>query len=76
MAAPTSSAISVKSLDSKEPSTHGTKQSSVNGRSMSAPPLISDFNLFGYRQGIIDLDTEIANRALDFGVAEKQLDRP
>ena len=54
----------------------GTKQSSVNGRSMSAPPPNSDFNLFGYRQGIIYLDAKIAHRALDLAVAEKQLDRP
>jgi len=31
---------------------------------------------FGYRHGIIVLDAEIAHRALNLGVAEKQLDRP
>jgi hypothetical protein len=32
--------------------------------------------LLGYRQSIIDFDTKIANRALDLGVAEQQLDGP
>jgi hypothetical protein len=49
----------------------GTKQSTVYGRSMSAPPPNSDFNLFGYREGIIYLDAEIAHCALDLAVAEK-----
>jgi hypothetical protein len=32
--------------------------------------------LLGYRQSIINLDTKIANRALDLGMAKEQLDGP
>jgi hypothetical protein len=32
--------------------------------------------LLGDRQSVINLDTEIANRALDLGVTEQQLDGP
>ena len=37
---------------------------------MSAPPLRSDINLFGYRDGIIDLDAEVSDGALDFRVPQ------
>jgi hypothetical protein len=30
--------------------------------------------LLGYRQSVINLDTKIANRALDLGMAKEQLD--
>jgi hypothetical protein len=33
----------------------------------------SNINLFRYRQGIVDLYAEVANSALDFGVAKQQL---
>jgi hypothetical protein len=41
---------------------------------LSALPLISDINLLGNGQGIVYLDTKIANRALDLPVTQKQLD--
>ena len=37
-------------------------------------PSISDFNLLSDRESIVELDTEVANRALDFGVPKQQLD--
>jgi len=43
-------------------------------RSGFAPPPVSDVDLFSNFERIIDLDTEVAHGALDFGVAEKQLD--
>ena len=36
----------------------------------------SNVGLLGDGQSVIDLDTEIANRALDLGVTEQQLDGP
>ena len=33
-----------------------------------------DFRLFGNLQGVIDLDTEVADGALQFGMPEQQLD--
>ena len=38
--------------------------------------VVSDLDLFGDGKRVIDLDTEIANRALDLGVTEQQLDGP
>ena len=38
--------------------------------------LASNVGLLGDGQSVIDLDTEIANRALDLGVTEQQLDGP
>ena len=32
--------------------------------------------MFGYCQSVIDLNSEIANRTLDLGMAEQQLDGP
>jgi hypothetical protein len=32
--------------------------------------------LFRYRQGIIDLDAEISDRAFDLGMPEQELDGP
>ena len=36
----------------------------------------SHVNLLGYRQSIINLDTKIANRSLNLGMAEQELNRP
>jgi len=44
------------------------------GQSMSALPGISDINLLGDGECIINFDTEIANRAFNFGMTQKQLD--
>ena len=44
-----------------------------NGRSMAAPPLVSDIDLFGEVERIVDLDTQISHGALNLGVAEQQL---
>jgi hypothetical protein len=41
----------------------------VLGRACPLCPGISDVDLFSYREGIIDLDTEVSNGAFDFGVA-------
>src|SRR5690349_5219818 len=43
------------------------------GRACPLCPSDSDINLFGYRERIINLDTEIADRAFDLGVAEQEL---
>ena len=44
---------------------------------MSALPVsISDINLFGYCQGVIDLNAEIPDRAFDLGMPEQELDSP
>jgi hypothetical protein len=37
---------------------------------MSALPHFSDVDLLGYRECVIDLDSEIADRALDLRVAQ------
>ena len=42
----------------------------------ASAPCISDINLFRYRQGIIDLDAEIPDRAFDLGMPQQELDRP
>ena len=36
----------------------------------------SDINLFGYGEGIVDLDAEIPDGAFDFGVPQQELDSP
>jgi hypothetical protein len=46
------------------------------GQSMSALPGISDIDLFGYREGIIDFDPEVSDGAFDFGVAKQELHGP
>jgi len=38
---------------------------------MSALPLFSDINLLGYGERVINLDSEIADRALDLRVASR-----
>jgi hypothetical protein len=46
------------------------------GRATRSARLASHVDLLGYGQSIINLDTKIANRALDLGMAEQQLDGP
>jgi hypothetical protein len=41
------------------------------GHSLSDLPFSSDINLFRYRKGVIDLDPEITNSALDLGVSQE-----
>jgi len=36
----------------------------------------SNFGSLGWRQGIIDIDTEISNRVLDVGMAQQDLNCP
>ena len=43
---------------------------------MSALPRFSDIDLFGYGERVINLDSEIADRALDLRVAQQELNRP
>jgi hypothetical protein len=45
-------------------------------QSMSAPPLTSDVYLFCYAERVVDLNAEIADRALDLRVAEPPLLKP
>jgi hypothetical protein len=42
---------------------------------MSALPHFSDVDLLGYGKRIIDFDSQIADRTLDFRVAQQQLNR-
>lgn len=46
------------------------------GRARSLCPSISGINLFSYGEGVIDLDAEITDRALDLGMPEQKLHRP
>ena len=46
------------------------------GRACPLRPSITDINLFGYCQGIIDLNAEIPDRAFDLGMPEQELDSP
>ena len=54
----------------------GTKLPKLVGQSTSALPGNSDINLFCYGQGVIDLDAEVSDGALDLGVAEQKLHGP
>src|SRR4051812_1634165 len=47
---------------------------SRTGRARQLCPGSSDVNLFSYRKGIVDLNAEVAHRALDFRVAQQDLD--
>ena len=47
----------------------------MTGRACLLCPGISDINLLGYGECIVNLDAEVAHRALDFGVSQEQLDR-
>jgi len=40
---------------------------------VSALPQESDFDLFSNREGIVDIDSQVADRALDLGVAKQEL---
>jgi hypothetical protein len=42
---------------------------------MSALPHFSDVDLFGYGKRIIDFDSQVTNRTLDFRVAQLELNR-
>ena len=42
---------------------------------MSALPHFSDIDLLGYGERVINLDSEIADRALDLRVAQQELNR-
>jgi hypothetical protein len=46
------------------------------GRACPLCPGISDINLFRYGQSIVDFDSEVSDRAFDFGVAKQKLDSP
>jgi hypothetical protein len=46
------------------------------GRACPLCPGISDIDLFRYRQGLIDLDAEITDSALDLCMSEQKLDSP
>ena len=46
------------------------------GRAIPLCPRTSDVDLFGYRESVVDLDAEIAHRALDFLVSQQKLYRP
>lgn len=54
----------------------GTNRRPEIGRSMPAPPGISDVNLFRYCQGVIYFDAQISDGAFDLGMPEQKLDRP
>jgi hypothetical protein len=43
----------------------------IDGQSMSALPSTSDINLFCNRNRVVNFDAQIANSALDFGMAEQ-----
>src|SRR5262245_19683425 len=49
---------------------------SCSGRACPLCPGTSDINLFCYHERVVDLNTEIAYGALDFRVAEQELDGP
>jgi hypothetical protein len=46
------------------------------GRACALCPGISDINLFCYCQGVIDLDAETPDRALDLAMPKQELDSP
>lgn len=47
-----------------------------NGRKCRFRPGSSDIHLLCDGQRVVNLDAEVANRTLDFGVAQEQLHRP
>ncbi len=49
----------------------GKSPAQINGQSMSALPSTSDINLFCNRNRIVNFDAQIANSALDLGMAEQ-----
>src|ERR1043166_6759834 len=46
------------------------------GRTFPHCPCRSDINLFGNGEGVVDLNAEVSDGALDLGVAEQELDSP
>ena len=46
------------------------------GKARQLCPGISDVNSFGYRQGIVDFDAQVSDRAFDFCVANQELNGP
>lgn len=46
----------------------------TRGGAFPLHPQLSDLDLFGDRQGVVNFNTEIPDRALDLRVAEQQLD--
>jgi hypothetical protein len=46
------------------------------GRERPLCPGFSDFDLFSYRERVIDFDAEISDGAFDFGVAKQELHGP
>ncbi len=46
------------------------------GRACLLCPDISDVSLLRYRERVVDLDTKVADGALDLGVPEQELDGP
>jgi hypothetical protein len=51
----------------------GTSRMPREGQSYSALPGSSDINLFSYGESVVDLNAEIAHRALDLLVSQQQL---
>ena len=51
----------------------GPEPSVRAAQSASALPPKSDVNLFCYREGVVDLDAEIPNGALDLSMPQKEL---
>ena len=47
------------------------QRAKMGGRARPLCPDTSDVDLFGNCERVIDLDSEIANRALDFGMAKQ-----
>ena len=45
----------------------------VEGQSNGSALMSSDLDLLGYGEGIIDIDAQVSNGALDLGVAEQEL---
>jgi len=43
------------------------------GRACPLCPESSDVNLFRYREPVVDLNSQISNSTLDFGMAEQEL---
>src|SRR6476620_4411614 len=53
-------------------SAHGTQRTWFGRQRMAALPLISDFDLLGHSERVVDLDPKIANRAFNLCVAEQK----
>ena len=64
-----------------------TKRDAEERKGTESPPLardrpwpraiaVSELNLLGQAEGVVDLDPEVADRRFDLGVTEQQLNRP